>query len=137
MHCIRFPTARASAVGTAMSVMSRRRDPAAQMVGSAPPADELDYGGQWCTPCGDGRRCRTEGMTAMASGTSVGRAKKSVPSGRLVPLAAAADEFSVSVKTIRRRIADGSIRAYRIGRLIRVDLDEVRAGLLVPVSNAR
>ncbi|PUB20910.1 excisionase family DNA binding protein [Promicromonospora sp. AC04] len=65
------------------------------------------------------------------------RAEKSVPSGRLVSLAAAADDLSVSVKTIRRRIADGSVRAYRIGRLIRIDLDEARAKLLIPVSSAR
>jgi excisionase family DNA binding protein len=60
-----------------------------------------------------------------------------VPSRHLVSLAAAADDLSVSVKTIRRRIADGSVRAYRIGRLIRIDLDQARAELLVPVSNAR
>jgi excisionase family DNA binding protein len=34
----------------------------------------------------------------------------------------------VSTRTIRRRIADGSIRGYRFGpRIIRVDLDEVDA----------
>jgi len=34
----------------------------------------------------------------------------------------------VSARTIRRRIADGSIRGYRFGpRIIRVDLDEVDA----------
>ncbi|MEO6820936.1 MAG: excisionase family DNA-binding protein [Candidatus Nanopelagicales bacterium] len=32
--------------------------------------------------------------------------------------------MGVSVKTVRRRIADGTIRAYRIGpRLIRVERD--------------
>lgn len=36
----------------------------------------------------------------------------------------AADYFQVSTKTIRRRIADGEIRATRFGpRLIRVDLE--------------
>ena len=40
-----------------------------------------------------------------------------------------ARELGVSVKTVRRRIADGSIRAYRIGpRLIRVERDSL-AGL--------
>jgi excisionase family DNA binding protein len=35
---------------------------------------------------------------------------------------------SVSTRTIRRRIADGSITGYRFGpRVIRVDLDEVDA----------
>lgn len=73
----------------------------------------------------------------MNSRNPAARANKSMPSGHLVPLATAAEDLSVSVKTIRRRIADGSVRAYRIGRLIRVDLEETRAALLVPVSNAR
>ncbi|WP_129789254.1 excisionase family DNA-binding protein [Promicromonospora panici] len=73
----------------------------------------------------------------MSSQPPAVRVKKSVPGGRLVSLATAPDDLSVSVKTIRRRIADGSVRAYRIGRLIRIDLDETRAALLVPVSNAR
>lgn len=63
--------------------------------------------------------------------------RKNVPGGRLVALATAAEELSVSVKTIRRRIADGTVRAYRIGRLIRVDLDELRAAVLVVVSSSR
>lgn len=71
--------------------------------------------------------------TRRADGRS---AAESVPSGRLVSLATAADELSVSVKTIRRRIADGSVPAYRIGRLIRVNLDELRAALLVVVGSS-
>lgn len=63
--------------------------------------------------------------------------KKSVPSGRLMSLAEAARDLSVSVKTIRRRIADGTIRAYRIGRLIRIDADELRAALLIRVTGAK
>jgi excisionase family DNA binding protein len=40
----------------------------------------------------------------------------------------AAQLASVSTKTIRRRIADGSITGYRFGpRVIRVDLDEVES----------
>ena len=73
----------------------------------------------------------------MSSQNPETRARKSVPSGQLVSLATAASDLSVSVKTIRRRIADGSVRAYRIGRLIRIDLDETRAALLVPLSSAR
>lgn len=73
----------------------------------------------------------------MSPQNTAARSKKSMPSGHLVPLATAADDLGVSVKTIRRRIADGSVRGYRIGRLIRIDLDETRAALLVPVSNAR
>ena len=42
---------------------------------------------------------------------------------RWVTIAEAADALSVSIKTIRRRIADGSLDARRIGpRLIRVNL---------------
>lgn len=63
--------------------------------------------------------------------------KKSVPSGRLVSLTEAARDLSVSVKTIRRRIADGTVRAYRVGRLIRIDADELRAALLVQIPGAR
>jgi excisionase family DNA binding protein len=39
--------------------------------------------------------------------------------------------------TLRRRIADGSVCAYRIGRLIRIDLAEVREALVVPSSGSR
>lgn len=56
---------------------------------------------------------------------------------QLVPLSLAAETFSISVKTIRRRIADGTVTGYRIGRLIRVDLDEMHETLAVPVPNAR
>ena len=51
----------------------------------------------------------------------------------LVGLAEAADYLGVSPKTIRRRIADGSLTAYRMGpRLIRLkiaDLDRLMAPL--------
>jgi excisionase family DNA binding protein len=57
--------------------------------------------------------------------------------GRLVDLAAAAEELSVSVKTVRRRIADGTVTGYRVGRLIRVDLDELRERLAVVMPAAR
>lgn len=43
-------------------------------------------------------------------------------------LAEAAQAHAVSVKTLRRRIADGSLTGYRFGpKIIRVDLDEVAA----------
>jgi hypothetical protein len=41
---------------------------------------------------------------------------------RLVSFRDAAEVFGVSVKTIRRRIADGTVTGYGIGTLIRVDL---------------
>jgi len=56
---------------------------------------------------------------------------------RLVPLADAAAHFHVSVKTLRRRIADGTIEGYRVGRLIRVDLDELTQSLVVAIPSAR
>lgn len=51
-------------------------------------------------------------------------------SKNLVTLQEAALHFKVNTKTIRRRIADGTITGYRFGpRLLRVDLDEVQAAL--------
>lgn len=45
---------------------------------------------------------------------------------RLASINHAADYAAVSTKTIRRRIADGSLTGYRMGsRIIRVDLDEL------------
>jgi excisionase family DNA binding protein len=43
----------------------------------------------------------------------------------------------VSVKTLRRRITDGTITGYRIGRLVRVDLDELSQRLAVAIPTAR
>lgn len=57
--------------------------------------------------------------------------------GRLVALAVAAEELSVSVKTVRRRIADGTVTGYRVGRLIRVDLEELRERLAVAIPTVR
>ena len=62
---------------------------------------------------------------------------RSTTRGHLVALADAAEEFSVSVKTIRRRIADGTVTGYRVGRLIRVDLDELRDRLAITIPSAR
>ena len=55
----------------------------------------------------------------------------------MVSLTEAADQFGVSVKTLRRRIADGTIHGYRVGRLIRVDLDELHDRLLVEIPSVR
>lgn len=45
---------------------------------------------------------------------------------RWASLAEAGAYVGVSTKTIRRRVADGTIPAHRIGpRLVRVDLDDV------------
>lgn len=56
---------------------------------------------------------------------------------RLVGLASAAEYAECSTKTLRRRIAEGSLSAYRMpgkSRLIRVDLDELDAALRPVVS---
>ena len=60
-----------------------------------------------------------------------------VPSGKLVTLADAAAEFSVCTKTIRRRIADGTVTGYKVGRVIRVDLEELRRSLVITIPTAR
>ncbi|MCC2030034.1 excisionase family DNA-binding protein [Microbacterium sp. YMB-B2] len=51
-------------------------------------------------------------------------------------LAIAAESLGVSVKTIRRRISDGTVRGYRVGRLIRVDPDELRRSLVSKIPTA-
>lgn len=55
----------------------------------------------------------------------------------LISLTKAADMFGVSTKTIRRRIADGTVRGYRIGRLIRVDIEEIRDALVVEMPSMK
>lgn len=49
---------------------------------------------------------------------------------KLVSLAEAAEQFGISVKTLRRRISDGTMRGYRVGRLIRVDLNNLLENLI-------
>jgi excisionase family DNA binding protein len=48
------------------------------------------------------------------------------PRLRLLSVDDIADDLGVSTKTIRRLIDDGELRAYRIGRALRVSEDEVR-----------
>ncbi len=51
-------------------------------------------------------------------------------------IAEAADLVGASTKTIRRRIADGTLTGYRMGpRLIRVDLSEIER-VLAPIPTA-
>ena len=51
---------------------------------------------------------------------------------RLVPIPEAADYLCVNPRTVRRRIADGTITGYRFGaRLVRVDLDELDRSMRV------
>jgi excisionase family DNA binding protein len=51
---------------------------------------------------------------------------------RLASINQAAEYAAVSTKTIRRRIADGTLTGYRMGsRIIRIDLDEIDEVLTV------
>ena len=53
-------------------------------------------------------------------------AAKATTQRRLASISIAADYAGVCTKTIRRRIADGTLTSYRLGsRIIRVDLDEL------------
>jgi len=62
--------------------------------------------------------------------------KTPVARRRLGSIADAAEFAGVNPKTIRRRIADGSLNGYRMGpRLIRVDLNELDA-ILRPIPTA-
>ncbi len=61
------------------------------------------------------------------------RSTQTRPSRRLAPLPAAAAYARCHPRTIRRRIADGTLTGYRMGpRLIRVDLNELDA-ILSPI----
>lgn len=57
---------------------------------------------------------------------------------RLGTIKEAAAENHLCERTIRSRIADGTVAAYRVngGRSVRVDLDQARAALLKPMNPA-
>ncbi len=63
----------------------------------------------------------------------IARQSQELQNSVLVSLTVAAESLGVSVKTLRRRISDGTVHGYRVGRLIRVDLDEVRKALVVDI----
>ena len=67
----------------------------------------------------------------------VRQSRTKVPVENLVLLAEAAVRFGVSVKTLRRRISDGTVTGYRVGRLIRVDMKELEERLLVEIPSTR
>ncbi|MCA5894839.1 helix-turn-helix domain-containing protein [Isoptericola sp. NEAU-Y5] len=90
---------------------------------------------------GVGRRTGSHyGNVRRAARISAGHAGTAHPpsDGWFVSLAVAADLVGVSVKTLRRRITAHVLPAYRLGggRLIRVNLDEVREALLIPYDDA-
>ena len=52
---------------------------------------------------------------------------------QLITVTAAADRLGLDDRTIRRYIADGKLRGYRVGtKLVRVDLTDVEA-LITPL----
>lgn len=56
---------------------------------------------------------------------------------KLLSIREACSRYGLSDKTIRRRIADGTLTAYRCGpRLIKLDADQVEAALIQPANDA-
>jgi excisionase family DNA binding protein len=57
---------------------------------------------------------------------------------RYISIAEAAEYLGISARTVRRLIAEGQLKAYRIGkypgRLIRIDLDEIDEQLMNPIG---
>lgn len=49
---------------------------------------------------------------------------------RLGSIQTAAERYQVHPDTIRRRIADGTLTAWRVGTAVRIDLDEADRKLL-------
>lgn len=67
----------------------------------------------------------------------VATTRPDAPRASLVSLAVAAEAFGISVKTVRRRISDGTVHGYLVGRLIRVDLDELRQRMMVEIPSGK
>ena len=65
------------------------------------------------------------------------RTRPDLSNPQMMSLAETAEMLDVSVKTLRRRIADGTIPGYRVGRLIRVDLNEVCERLLIEMPSTK
>lgn len=63
--------------------------------------------------------------------------KATTPPARYLRLSTAAERYDISTKTLRRRIADGSLTGHRFGRkVILVDPTELEA-LLRPIPTTR
>lgn len=56
---------------------------------------------------------------------------------KLVSLAESVEQFRISVETLRRRISDGTVRGYRVGRLIRIDMNDRLKNLVEEIPTAR
>lgn len=64
-----------------------------------------------------------------------GTGESSMP--KLLSLAEAAELFGISARTLRRRISDGTVRGYRLGRLIRVDMNDLLENLVEEIPTVR
>jgi excisionase family DNA binding protein len=60
-------------------------------------------------------------VTGLSSGARGAAAPGGAPSRRLLTVGEAALELGVSSRTVQRRIAAGALRAFKDGRLVRVD----------------
>lgn len=58
------------------------------------------------------------------------------PRRELASPAQIADLFGLDTKTVRRRIADGTLPAFRVGRQIRIDVAAAEAALMRPMNEA-
>lgn len=67
-------------------------------------------------------------LNARSEGHAESRGKPSMP--KLVSLAEVAEQLGFSVRTLRRRISDGTVRGYRVGRLLRVDMNDLLENLV-------
>ena len=64
---------------------------------------------------------------AIADAGHVGHPARAMPLATSGSLPSAGARIGVSVKTIRRRIAEGVLPVYRCGRILRLDPDDVDA----------
>lgn len=67
-------------------------------------------------------------MSTAALARSLGLGRRALPSaGRLRSLSEVADYLDVSIRTVRRLIARGELRAHRVGRSLRIQDAELAA----------
>jgi len=78
-----------------------------------------------------------EGRALPELGADRGGMATRAPSGTLMSIAAVAELRDVSEKTVRRLVERGELPCLRVGHLLRVDPDELRAWLYHPEVRAR
>lgn len=79
-------------------------------------------------PGGSATRRVTRGYGWTGRAHSQQRAGTIMPRHTYLPLSVVADEYGISTRTLRRRIADGTLPAYRVGGQVRVreaDLEQL------------